>query len=127
MVTIVANGRVSSAGTQLVMLLSSICEAMISTVMCMCLEVQMPEFLGSFHELRYLDLSQSSLVGRIPPQLGNLSNLRYLKLDSIFGETHSVDITWLPRLSSLEHLDMSWVNLSTIMSWVNNLPSLHFE
>ncbi|CAO2170538.1 unnamed protein product [Urochloa humidicola] len=89
-------------------------------------KVQMPEFLGSFHELRYLDLSQSSLVGRIPPQLGNLSNLRYLNLDSIFGETHSVDITWLPRLSSLEHLDMSWVNLSTIMSWVNNLPSLHF-
>ena len=37
------------------------------------------------------------------------------------------DITWLSRLSSLEHLDMSWVNLSTIMNWVsmvNKLPSL---
>lgn len=90
-------------------------------------KVQIPEFLGSFHELRYLDLSQSSLVGRIPPQLGNLSNLRYLNLDSIFGDTHSTDITWLSRLSSLEHLDMSWVNLSTITNWVsvmNMLPSL---
>lgn len=90
-------------------------------------KVKIPEFLGSLHGLRYLDLSLSSLIGRIPPQLGNLSNLRYLNLDSIFGDTHSVDITWLPRLSSLEHLDMSWVNLSTITNWVsivNKLPSL---
>jgi hypothetical protein len=39
--------------------------------------------------------------------------LRYLNLDSSSGGTHSTDITWLSRLSSLEHLDMSWVNLST--------------
>jgi hypothetical protein len=38
-----------------------------------------------------------------------------------------MDITWLSRLSCLQHLDMSWVNLSTITNWVfvvNKLPSL---
>ncbi|CAN6372075.1 unnamed protein product [Urochloa humidicola] len=89
--------------------------------------VQIPEFLGSFHNLRYLDLSLSSFIGRIPPRLGNLSNLRYFGLNSIFGQTYSMDITWLSGLSSLEHLKMMFVNLSTVTNWVpvvNSLPSL---
>jgi Leucine-rich repeat (LRR) protein len=65
----------------------------------------------------------------IPPQLGNLSNLRFFILDSIDSSNYiySTDITWLSRLSSLEHLEMSGVNLSTIQNWVpvvNMLPSL---
>ncbi|KAL6614976.1 hypothetical protein ACP70R_037246 [Stipagrostis hirtigluma subsp. patula] len=87
--------------------------------------VQVPEFLGSFQELRYLDLSLSSFIGRIPPQFGNLSNLRYFNIDSTFGHTYSTDITWLSCLSSLEHLDMSFVNLSTITNWVSIVNKLH--
>uniref|UniRef100_A0ACD5Z895 Uncharacterized protein n=1 Tax=Avena sativa TaxID=4498 RepID=A0ACD5Z895_AVESA len=99
-------------------------------------EIQIPEFMGSLHKLRYLDLSMSKFIGRIPPQLGNLSNLRYLnletysyvRLDYSFNDgTYSTDITWLSRLTSLEHLDMSSVNLSTIVHWlpvVNMLPTL---
>ncbi|KAL6614977.1 hypothetical protein ACP70R_037247 [Stipagrostis hirtigluma subsp. patula] len=89
--------------------------------------VQIPEFLGSLHSLRYLDLSDSSFVGRIPSQLGNLSNLRYLNLNSYLGNTYSTDITRLSQLTFLEHLEMSSVNLSTVTNWVsvlNILPSL---
>jgi hypothetical protein len=78
-----------------------------------CCEWQGVQCSNTTSHVVKLDLSGSSLVGRILPQLGNLSNLRYLNLDSSSGGTHSTDITWLSRLSSLEHLDMSWVNLST--------------
>ncbi|CAM0879631.1 unnamed protein product [Alopecurus aequalis] len=89
--------------------------------------LQIPEFLGSLHDLRYIDISLSSFAGRIPPQLGNLSNLRYFSLHSTFGDTYSRDLNWLSRLASLEHLDMTFVNLSRITDWlpvVNMLPSL---
>ncbi|XP_044405983.1 receptor-like protein EIX2 [Triticum aestivum] len=88
---------------------------------------QIPEFIGSLHQLRYLDLSWSQFTGRIPPHLGNLSNLQYLNLDtnsyvsvdsSFHSGTYSTDITWLSRLTSLEHLDMTGVNLSTIVHWL---------
>ncbi|XP_037455035.1 receptor-like protein EIX2 [Triticum dicoccoides] len=90
-------------------------------------KMQIPEFMGSLHQLRYLDLSWSRFTGRIPPQLGNLSNLEYLNLDthsyvsvdsSFHSGTYSTDITWLSQLTSLEHLDMTGVNLSTIVRWL---------
>jgi Leucine-rich repeat (LRR) protein len=88
----------------------------------------MPEFLGSLHNLRYINLSMSSLFLRIPPQLGNLSNLRYCSLISNYSDgTYSRDLTWLSRLASLEHLDMTGVDLSLVNNWlavVNMLPSL---
>ncbi|VAI41981.1 unnamed protein product [Triticum turgidum subsp. durum] len=90
-------------------------------------KVHIPEFIGSINNLRYLDLSGSLFVGSIPPQLGNLSNLRYLNLGYISDNTYSTDITWLSRLTSLEHLDMSGLNLSTLVHWlpsVNMLPTL---
>uniref|UniRef100_A0A8R7Q958 Leucine-rich repeat-containing N-terminal plant-type domain-containing protein n=1 Tax=Triticum urartu TaxID=4572 RepID=A0A8R7Q958_TRIUA len=94
---------------------------------CNRFELQILEFLGSLYNLKYIDLSNSYFVGRVPPQLGNLSNLRYFSLDSTLGDTYSRDITWLSRLTSLQHLDMTFVNLSTIAHWlpvVNMLPFL---
>ncbi|XP_020081934.1 probable LRR receptor-like serine/threonine-protein kinase At4g36180 [Ananas comosus] len=94
-------------------------------------ENSIPPYMGSFKNLRYLNLSYLNLGGTIPPQIGNLSKLRYLDLS--FDPTFSRntlrvdDILWLTRLSSLKYLDLSWVNLNTSTGWlhaVNTLPSL---
>lgn len=88
---------------------------------------RIPEFLGSFKNLKYLNLSGIPFRGRVPPSLGNLSNLQYLDL-SFMGDTHSTDVSWLACLPSLLYLDLSSVNLSTVADWanvVNMIPSLN--
>ncbi|PWA38567.1 leucine-rich repeat protein [Artemisia annua] len=93
--------------------------------------IQVPEFIGSLGNLRYLNLSSSNFGGIIPPQLGNLSQLHTLCLgsfqDGMSGETSVVNMEWLSNLHLLRHLDMSMVNLSKAMDWfqvINTLPSL---
>ncbi|WVZ51198.1 hypothetical protein U9M48_002360 [Paspalum notatum var. saurae] len=84
-----------------------------------------PEFLSSLVNLRYLNLSGIPFYGRVPPNLGNLSKLMYLDLSEEL--LYSTDISWLAGLSKLKYLSMSGVNLSTIVDWpdvVNMIPSL---
>ncbi|XP_044473375.1 receptor-like protein EIX2 [Mangifera indica] len=86
--------------------------------------VEIPRFLGSMQNLRYLNLSLNSFQGMIPPQLGNLSNLQYLGLGDML---HVKSFWWLSRLSLLKHLDLDGVDLSNSSDWlqvIHTLPSL---
>ncbi|KAJ0896900.1 putative non-specific serine/threonine protein kinase [Helianthus annuus] len=69
------------------------------------------KFIGSFKQLNYLNLSNTYFSGTIPQHIGNLSNLKVLDLGSIYMLT-SNDMAWVSGLSSLEHLDLSDVDLS---------------
>ena len=85
-----------------------------------------PEFIGLFSKLRYLNLSEARLAGMIPSHLGNLSNLHFLDLSRNYGMS-SETLEWLSRLSSLRHLDLSGLNLDKAIYWehvINRLPSL---
>ncbi|GLU00028.1 hypothetical protein SLE2022_174230 [Rubroshorea leprosula] len=73
-----------------------------------------PPSFGLMKQLRYLNLSYAQFTGRIPSELGNLTRVRVLDLSQYYYGRLKVDdyIQWISRLSSLQQLDMSRVNLS---------------
>ncbi|GMI78928.1 hypothetical protein like AT2G34930 [Hibiscus trionum] len=79
-------------------------------------DISIPEFLGSFKNLRYLNLSRAGFSGVIPPSLGNLSSLQFLDVSSEFWSLSSDSLQWLAGLVSLKHLAMNEVDLSVIGS-----------
>ncbi|KAF5740464.1 putative Serine/threonine-protein kinase bri1 [Tripterygium wilfordii] len=87
-----------------------------------------PNFLGSIKTLRYLNLSSASFGGTLPSNLGNLSSLQYLDLNSYFNESTENDLNWLPNLTSLKYLNLGNVDLSKVRNYwlqaVNKLSSL---
>ncbi|KAF3448854.1 hypothetical protein FNV43_RR09569 [Rhamnella rubrinervis] len=94
---------------------------------------QIPSFIGSFANLRYLNLRSAGFSGLIPYQLGNLSTLRHLivKESYIYDRGFNLyadNLHWLSSLSELEYLDMHRVNLSKASDhWslmINMLPNL---
>ncbi|GLT34931.1 hypothetical protein SLA2020_094190 [Shorea laevis] len=88
--------------------------------------IHIPKFFGSLTSLRLLNLSYSRFLGEVPHHLGNLSNLKYLNLNQNLG-LHVENFHWLSGFSSLQYLDMSYVNLSkaaNLFPMVNTLPSL---
>ncbi|WVZ14957.1 hypothetical protein V8G54_012523 [Vigna mungo] len=82
-----------------------------------------PSFLGSMQSLRYLDLSFNGFMGLVPHQLGNLSNLQHLNLSYNYG-LHIDNLNWISRLSSLEYLDFSYVDLHKEADWLQVLSAL---
>lgn len=89
--------------------------------------IQIPSFIGSLVGLRYLNLTETGFSGMIPHQLGNLSSLRHLGLRSLDGLIYARNLRWISGLYSLEHLDMSGVNLGEVSDWFltfNKLSSL---
>jgi len=86
----------------------------------------LPNFICSLTELQYLNLSCTGIVGTIPQQLGNLTSLISLDLrGNGLLEDHNLD--WLFHLSSLRYLDMTFVNLSKAVYWLDKVsvhPSL---
>nr|GMD73773.1 receptor-like protein 12 [Ipomoea batatas] len=88
-------------------------------------ESHIPNFIGSFVNLQYIDLSLAWFEGIIPHQLGNLSHLHTLRLGDYALKADSLD--WLSSLSNLKVLDLSSANLSMVHNWaevINMLPSL---
>lgn len=82
-----------------------------------------PKFIGSLNSLRYLDLSYNGFYGVIPDELGNVSKLQHLGLAGL----GSGNFEWLFNLSSLTHLDLSYINITSPSIWVSfiqRLPSV---
>ena len=59
-----------------------------------------PSFLGSMGSIRFLDLSFACFGGLVPPQLGNISNLRHLNLGG--NGLYIENLSWIYHLSSLK-------------------------
>jgi EIX receptor 1/2 len=88
---------------------------------------RIPEFIGSLGRLRYLNLSNILFEdSKVPPQLGNLTNLQTLDLSS--SSIILKNTEWISKLSSLQTLHINYVDLSEsdrlLENAITRLPSL---
>ena len=86
---------------------------------------QLPEELGNLTELEYISFYGNKLSGEIPSSIGNLTNLEVLSLsnNNLTGEIPSS----LGDLTNLDHLDLSDNNLTgEIPSSIGNLTNLEY-
>ncbi|CAL2239684.1 unnamed protein product [Prunus armeniaca] len=85
--------------------------------------IQIPDFIGSLTNLRYLSLGSCNLVGQIPSSFGNLKQLQNLDLSG--NQLQPENLNWLPALSSLTvlYLDGNF-NGSQIPDFIGSLTNL---
>ena len=85
---------------------------------------EIPPELGNLANLKVLDLGYNGLTGEIPPELGNLANLRRLNLTLNNGLTGEI-APELGNLASLRRLDLSGNSLTgEIPPELSNLANL---
>ncbi|XP_047949650.1 receptor-like protein EIX2 [Salvia hispanica] len=86
--------------------------------------ILIPEFIGSMKQLQHLYLRSSNFSGIVPPQIGNLTNLRSLDLSYNSLKTENID--WLSSLvlESLEILDLSSNKLNGSIPDLSQFSSL---
>ncbi|XP_047940769.1 receptor-like protein EIX1 [Salvia hispanica] len=81
-----------------------------------------PKFIGSMKQLQHLYLIGCNFGGIVPPQLGNLTNLKSLALPGNSLRIENLD--WLSSLSLLSYLSLSQIDLSQT-NWLQHILSLH--
>ncbi|TKY45184.1 Brassinosteroid LRR receptor kinase [Spatholobus suberectus] len=85
---------------------------------------KIPHQIGNLSNLLYLDLHYAA-KGPIPSQIGNLSNLLHLDLRSSYYEPlFAKNLHWLSSLSKLEYLDLGGAKLSKSFDWLHILQAL---
>ncbi|CAA0820510.1 disease resistance family protein / LRR family protein [Striga hermonthica] len=82
-----------------------------------------PESICSLERLRHLSLSHSNFVGSIPLHFKNLSMLRHLDLSGNNGLTIT-NLEWLSGFRSLEYIDLSYVSLEKVKTWLQAITNL---
>uniref|UniRef100_A0A6N2M3L2 Leucine-rich repeat-containing N-terminal plant-type domain-containing protein n=1 Tax=Salix viminalis TaxID=40686 RepID=A0A6N2M3L2_SALVM len=85
-----------------------------------------PAFLGSLKNLKYLNLSGASFKGQVSHHLGNLSSLQYLDLSWNYG-LEADKLRWASTLPSLKHLDLSGLNLTRAVDWLESTNMASFS
>ncbi|KAJ8540134.1 hypothetical protein K7X08_026523 [Anisodus acutangulus] len=86
---------------------------------------RIPDFIGSFPRLEYLNLQYANFFGEIPHTFGNLTNLQILVLGGNYNLVVK-NLEWLPRLPFLRDLDLYGILIENI-NWLQQIsksPSL---
>ncbi|XP_047983252.1 receptor-like protein EIX2 isoform X2 [Salvia hispanica] len=85
--------------------------------------IPIPQFIGSMKQLQHLSLEDSNFHGIIPPNIGNLTNLRTLDISDNSLSSTSLSII-VSVLESLEILDLSHNQLNGSMPDLRAFSSL---